>query len=177
MSVSTGQESANWTRTLITIAVVAAAFVGGMVAQKMIGKSDIDKSHVESSVATISGRVLLKSIYDENFKAYGKHGLDPLKGNAVKVGMDCRGYGGYKDINEGKQIALKDATGKLLAIASLSNGHIVETGFSNLCEFKFDFHDVPDMPLYQVEISRRGSLGFSKAELESQGWSISLTLG
>ena len=52
----------------------------------------------------------------------------------------------------------------------------IESGFHE-CEFEFTVDGVPERPFYAVEIGKRGSLVYSREELDRQGWHLALTIG
>ena len=45
------------------------------------------------------------------------------------------------------------------------------------CTYKFTIPALPDSDFYKVEVSHRGGITYSKADLEAQGWSVSTSLG
>ena len=45
------------------------------------------------------------------------------------------------------------------------------------CEFEFTVDGVRDADFYTVEVSHRGGLSFSKAEMEANGWTVEASLG
>lgn len=85
---------------------------------------------------------------------------------------NCRGKGGYDDIAEGASVTITDAAGATVAIGRLGLGDRQNTG----CVFGFSVTDVPTgRHFYGIEVSHRGVVKFSEAELKSQ--SVALTLG
>jgi len=85
----------------------------------------------------------------------------------------CEGIGGYSDIRSGTGVTLKDGGGKVLATSFLDS----VSGTSNSCVFKVSLASVPEVPFYTVEISHRGQLSYSLADMKTQDWSLDLTLG
>ena len=83
--------------------------------------------------------------------------------------------GGFSDIADGTDVTVSDAGGTVLAIGELSGGRLV----GGLFQFQFDFevHNVPDSAIYQVEVSHRGQLRYTREDMETKGWSVVLTLG
>jgi hypothetical protein len=45
------------------------------------------------------------------------------------------------------------------------------------CEFEFRVDGIPEHELYTVEIGKRGSLVYSREDLDRQGWELALTMG
>lgn len=92
----------------------------------------------------------------------------------VEGELECEGEGGYSDINAASQVVVRDGAGEVLATADLGIGlHILD----DTCSFVTDVEDVPPAPFYAVEISHRGELVYSAAEMEEMGWLVHLTLG
>ena len=85
----------------------------------------------------------------------------------------CKGYGGYTDINAGAGVVLKDGDGKILGTGQLQTG----SGDAASCSFPFTIDNVPEVPFYSVEVSHRGQITESLAELQADGWNFGLTLG
>jgi hypothetical protein len=107
----------------------------------------------------LSGTVLLA---DSSFA-----GLDP--------GDDCRGTGGYGDIDAGTQVVLTDATGTTISTTALSGGTFDGKG----CVFSFLLRDVRHSDFYGLAVagSNRGRLQYSYDDLAHESWSLSLSLG
>ena len=89
------------------------------------------------------------------------------------VGASCHGTGGYADIDAGAEVTLKDGDGKILGSTELSDG----TGSVTSCTFTFSIADVPEVGFYSVEISHRGAITNSLAQMQANGWMFGLTLG
>lgn len=74
----------------------------------------------------------------------------------------CRGTGGYSDLAEGTPVAISDASGKTIAIGRL------ETGRVSGADCVFPFHvSVPRSDFYGIEVSHRGVVKYSRAEVQS----------
>jgi len=90
------------------------------------------------------------------------------------IGAGCTGVGGYDDLSAGTAVVVKDEGGKVLATGSLDSGKIsaLET-----CQWSFTVSNVPDAKFYQIEVSHRGAVTYSKADLDKAGWKVQLRLG
>lgn len=88
---------------------------------------------------------------------------------------DCFGDGGYSDIDEGADVTVKNQDGSIIATGRLEAGRITNQGVN--CTFNFSVAGIPDATFYSVEVSHRGELRYSKAELEQQNWTVTFTLG
>lgn len=85
----------------------------------------------------------------------------------------CTGQGGYDDIHDGTAVVIKDESSKVLATGSLGSGTID----SGVCLFHFTVSGVPDANFYEVEVSHRGNVTYSKADIEKADWEVDLELG
>ena len=92
---------------------------------------------------------------------------------------DCSGQGGYDDITAGAQVVVKDGDGNVIGTGRLEAGRATEAiaGTMWFCTFDFSLEVPADMPFYVIEVSHRGELTYSLAEMEEQDWMLSLTLG
>jgi hypothetical protein len=88
-------------------------------------------------------------------------------------GADCAGTGGYDDIREGTGVTLRDRQSSVIAIATLGAGE----GLGGSCRFVFTFPGVPEIPAYTIEVSHRGGITKSLADLRADGWNVALQLG
>jgi len=95
-------------------------------------------------------------------------------GSQNRIGQTCTGMGGYDDIQQGAAVVVRDESNKVLATSSLKGGKIVAL---ETCGFDFTVDNVPDANFYQVEVSHRGAVTYSKADLDSKGWKVALSLG
>jgi hypothetical protein len=82
------------------------------------------------------------------------------------------GWGGFADI-PGASVTVKDGTGTIIGVSKLELP--IEDGYS-YCLFPFSV-TVSDSEFYSIEVSNRGEVTYSRAELESQGWSLKFKLG
>lgn len=89
----------------------------------------------------------------------------------------CRGRESYDDINEGAQVVVKDETGAIIATSSLSGGTPVTANLGGYCQFTFQVTVPADRDFYSFEVSHRGELTYSNAEMESMGWTVAFELG
>jgi hypothetical protein len=90
------------------------------------------------------------------------------------VSSNCTGSSGYDDISSGTSVTVRNETGKTLATSALGQGEFA-AGVG--CDFPFTIEDVPDAAFYRIEVSHRGEVEFSRAELEQKDWKVSLSLG
>jgi hypothetical protein len=92
----------------------------------------------------------------------------------VGPGDPCEGQGGYDDIIEGADVVVRNQADEIIATSSLGPG--TNRG-NDHCAFAFTVEEVPDAEFYSVEVSHRGALTYSKAELDGMDWNLSLNLG
>lgn len=92
---------------------------------------------------------------------------------AFNIGAPCHMDIGYDDITEGASVTVKDGAGTIIALAELKAG-TAESAYD--CVFPFSV-TVGDSNFYSIEISHRGEVNYTKAELEAQKWTIALTIG
>lgn len=108
---------------------------------------------VKSSTIALTGSMTL---YDTDVRSYGS---------------GCGGTGGYSDIAEGASVTIYDDAGKIVGTGHLGNSTIIG-GVS--CEFAFSV-DVPDgKPFYQVEVTHRGKVTYSAADVKAGNVQLSL---
>ncbi len=88
-------------------------------------------------------------------------------------GSACRGAGDYGDIAPGTVVTLRDGPGTLLGTTTLSGG----SGGATECDFTFSIPGVAEVPEYTVEVSHRGTVTNSLAEMKSHDWAFALSLG
>jgi hypothetical protein len=92
----------------------------------------------------------------------------------VASASGCSGKDGYSDLAPGAPVTVKDESGKLIGTGSLDAG---KAGQGVRCTWKFSIDNLPDAKFYQVEVSHRGELNFSKADLDKAGWKVFATVG
>lgn len=140
---------------IITVTVIALLVVGlGGAAWALLGRAT-ERTH------TIKGDMTLND-YD-SFRR-------------ESAGASCSGSGGYGDIDEGATVSVKDQSGTLIGSGRLGPGKI-EGSVLKTCIFPFEVQGVKDARFFQVEVSRRGTLSFSKADLEEKDWTVHASLG
>lgn len=84
----------------------------------------------------------------------------------------CRGLRAYDDIRDGAPVIVKNEASVIIASSVLANSQR-----HGACVFRFDIPDVPDATFYSIEVTKRGAVTHSKADMEASGWAVSLTLG
>ncbi len=97
-----------------------------------------------------------------------------LVGTSRVIGGECAGYEGYSDIHAGTAVVVKDESGKVLATGSLSDGKVLNIGN---CQFTFKVDGLSDAKFYQVEVSHRGIVTYSRDDLDKASWKVGLTVG
>lgn len=86
-------------------------------------------------------------------------------------GLPCSGEGGYGDIREGAQVVVTDAASKTLAVGALGPGR---RDAKQDCEFAFSVTAPSGQQFYGLEISHRGRLQYSAAQVSKP---LQLSLG
>ncbi|MEV8309937.1 hypothetical protein AB0P36_21930 [Streptomyces flavidovirens] len=90
----------------------------------------------------------------------------------VSTGELCTGKGGYADLDAGTEVTITDASGTVVAADNLTTGEVV----GSACLFNFTVRDIPaGSKLYRVEVSHRGAL--TKTEAELRKGDIAFTIG
>jgi len=107
-----------------------------------------------------------------------------LRGRLVLVdreiadaGDRCYGTGGYDDVAANMRVTVRDGRGNILATGATGNGsRPVDPALAPLqCVFEFRV-DVPLADFYSITVGRRGEISYSRDELRSRRWQVSLTL-
>jgi hypothetical protein len=91
------------------------------------------------------------------------------------AGETCQGVNGYNDIAKGAPVTAKDGSGTVIG-----TGQLTETGHVDAalgCVLPFVLAGLPDAPFYTLEVSHRGPVTYSRADLAAKGWNVALTLG
>jgi hypothetical protein len=116
--------------------------------------------------------------YSHRSSAAPKHdliGTFTLTDTSSSFTTPCVGTGGFSDITPGAEVTVSDGSGKVLAIGALDGG---DAGGTSDCVFSWIASGVPKASFYKIEVSHRGGVTFSYADLSAQNWSgIGLTLG
>jgi hypothetical protein len=82
---------------------------------------------------------------------------------------------GYTDIAAGEQVIVKNASGTTIGTGMLGSGHPLSDDAN--CHYDFTVVGLPDSSYYVIGIGSRGTQTFSESQLNSDHWSITLTLG
>jgi hypothetical protein len=90
------------------------------------------------------------------------------------LGSDCWGQRGYDDIRSGLGVVIKDGAGTIIAKDELLSGKL--TG-RNECTFPFYVGNVPDADFYAIEVGGRGSLVYSRDEIDRDDWRVAFSVG
>ena len=133
--------------TLVVLGIIGVA-LGGWALVGKVTKSD----------HTITGTLAL---------------VDTDSQGGLDEGDLCSGSGGYDDIGPGADVKVTDGKGELIGSSNLGVGKY--NGFA--CSFEFTVESVRDADFYSVEVSHRGGLSFSKAEIEANDWTVGASLG
>ena len=86
---------------------------------------------------------------------------------------------GYADIHAGTPVLVRDKSGAVVGSATLGDGTLRQQplrGRDDDCLFRFSL-TVPERAEYRIEVSRRGAVAFSQADLERSHWTANLTIG
>jgi hypothetical protein len=114
------------------------------------------------------------------------HGSISLKLGSPQIvwnmGQPCSGTGGYSDMSGGAEVEVRNGDGIIIATGHLNQGIGTDPSSTDLktattCIFSFDIDGVPDTDFYSVEVNHRGGTPFPKSEMESNAWTVALTLG
>lgn len=101
-----------------------------------------------------------------------------LKDSSGVLNLDdtaCSGMHGYDDIRRGTQVVVTDQSGTVLGTGELGAGVLQNPGLLRTCRFAFTVLVPPGKPFYSIEVSHRGKLTHSAAEVTGQ--QVELTLG
>jgi hypothetical protein len=94
--------------------------------------------------------------------------------STVTLATQCFGKGGYDDLKEGATVTLRDQSSTILASTALGAG----VASAGACTFPFTLTGVPDTAsFYVIEVSHRGQVTKSHAEMVDAGWIFDLTIG
>ena len=104
-------------------------------------------------------------------------GTFALTDSDISRSFDCKGTGGYSDIQSGLKVVVKNGSGRILGISSLGSDQYSGKYSGVVCEFPFEVTDLPSSKFYSVEVGRRGSMEYTKEQLEEQDWKVQFSLG
>jgi hypothetical protein len=116
------------------------------------------------AVAAVSITLGVSALTPQTFTAEG----------AMLTGYACDSMpGGYEDITQGAGVAVKDPSGKTVALGQLGAGKDLPDGLG--CSFPFTVTDVPSgLKIYGVEVTHRGVIQYKEAALKKDGAVMSL---
>ena len=105
--------------------------------------------------------------------AYAKSGQpQPVSGSACSPATV-----GYDDIRAGTRVVVRNGGGGVVATTALAGGTMRISGsFRDDCVFTFAA-SVPNQSSYQVEVGDRGTVSFSRAQLQQAHWKAALAIG
>jgi hypothetical protein len=108
---------------------------------------------------------------------YIVHGFFPHR----DYGAACRpADAGYPDIRAGATtVTVRDQSAAILGTAALRGGTLRESplwGKDDDCVFSFSL-TVPERDAYRIEVEGRGSVPFTRSDLEKSNWKADLTIG
>lgn len=96
----------------------------------------------------------------------------------IVTGSSCAGIGGYSDIDSGTSVVLTNENGTVIDTTSLLPGTPKNPGDAQVtCSFMFTFGPIPKAKFYSVEVSHRGKITESAAELKANDNVFQVTLG
>ena len=103
--------------------------------------------------------------------------LELVDSNIEEIGNSCYGTGGFKDIEGGMTVTIKDGQGKIISLGKTSYGKRPKGQYSSVrCIFYFQVNNVPRVDFYSIEVGRRGQLNYSYEELKNKNWKVSFSL-
>jgi hypothetical protein len=83
---------------------------------------------------------------------------------------------GYSDISQGTPVVVTDQTGKTIGEGLLEAGS-APLADSFECQFDFSVSSLPRAQVYNIQVSHRGQLGYTYAQMVDNTWFVKLTLG
>lgn len=87
----------------------------------------------------------------------------------------CLGMRGYDDLQTGAPVVVRDGTGATIATGSLGVG--ISDQAAGKCIWPVEVYDVPESDFYEIEVTHRGGLTYSAAEMERMDWTVELSIG
>jgi len=92
-------------------------------------------------------------------------------------GDSCDATGGYSDLSSGSQVVVKDGSGNVIATGSEASGTIGGSKPTYYCELPITVSGVPDKAFYAIQLGHRNAMTYSKAQMVSQNWAVSIEVG
>jgi hypothetical protein len=99
-------------------------------------------------------------------------------------GGECRGTGGYSDLHSGVAVTASDSSGAVLAGTEMTAAPAPTTSTGDVlaaerrrCVWMFQLRALPWREAYTIGIADRGEVTYTRAELDSAGWNVELSLG
>ncbi|WP_371417598.1 hypothetical protein, partial [Anabaena sp. UHCC 0187] len=103
--------------------------------------------------------------------------LELVDSNIGGTDSNCYGTEGFKDIEGGMPVTVKDGQGKIISLGKTSYGKRPKGEYSSVrCIFYFQVNNVPIVNFYSIEVGRRGQLNYSYEELKNKNWKVSFSL-
>jgi hypothetical protein len=93
----------------------------------------------------------------------------------LPAGASCYVPTAYGGEMNGDQVTVTDGSGSTLGVGTLTNGTVTGPG-ATICEFSFTVSDVPDSSFYGVTVDGHSGPQYSKGQLQSANWAMSLSL-
>jgi hypothetical protein len=98
---------------------------------------------------------------------------DPDTYATARDGSSCSGEDGFSDIDDGANVQVENEKSTVIATGALSGGIVS----GDDCVFTLEVDGVPRASFYRVSVTHRGEISYSRSEMQSRGWRVSLTLG
>ncbi len=99
-------------------------------------------------------------------------------------GGECRGTGGYSDLRTGLETIAMDDTGAVLGTGRLTAAPPATDAAGEVpvaerrrCVYTFTLQNLPDRAEYGVGIGERGTITYTREELEAEDWTVTVSLG
>lgn len=124
-------------------------------------------------IALLLGVALVNYVQGSKATITGTLTLNDASGGFKKNQL-CQGSGGYDDIQKGTQVTVRNGSNNIIAVSELGQG---TSSDGSSCTFNYSIEAVPRTSVYQIEISHRGGLTYSRAELVKRNFTIDTTLG
>jgi hypothetical protein len=140
--------------TVAAMVLVSLAGCGGNDDEKQAAAA----TTTTRALHTITGTLVLIGTEDEDYLTAGQY---------------CFGYQGYDDITDSAQVTVTNEAGTVIGTTQLGQG----LAGKGECRFTFQVPNVPVAKFYSVEVSHRGKVTSSHAEMEASQWSVAMTLG